>query len=269
MGKKDKLKRKREKDTEDNEGKAKKSKKEVDQSLNETEAIDTSRLETVNKPVTYLKKQEISNPEKRLIVVLEGAHLETVKSGKGFGLLNVDEHAGILRKHGRDFSSARPDITHQCLLMLMDSPLNRAGLLQVFIRTANNVLIEINPQTRIPRTFPRFAGLMIQLLHKFSIKASDSSVKLMKVIKNPITDHLPVGCRKILMSYGADRIVKADDIPIKGSEDPVCVIIGAIAKGAIKTDYNDENMCIGNYPLSAALTCAKITNAFEETWGVF
>ena len=34
----------------------------------------------------------------------------------------------------------------------------RAGLLQVYIRTSNNVLIEINPSTRIPRTFSRFAG---------------------------------------------------------------------------------------------------------------
>ncbi len=42
-------------------------------------------------------------------------------------------------------------------------------------------------------------GLMVQLLHKFSIKASDSSAKLLKVIKNPITDHLPVGCKKILV----------------------------------------------------------------------
>ena len=44
--------------------------------------------------------------------------------------------------------------------MLMDSPLNRAGLLQVYVHTAKNVLIEINPQTRIPRTFDRFCGLM-------------------------------------------------------------------------------------------------------------
>ena len=64
---------------------------------------------------------------------LESANLETVKTGKHFGLLNVDEHAGILRKNGRDFGSARPDITHQCLLMLLDSPLNRSGLLQVYI----------------------------------------------------------------------------------------------------------------------------------------
>lgn len=51
----------------------------------------------------------------------------------------------------------------QCLLMLLDSPLNRAGLLQVYIHTEKNVLIEINPQTRIPRTFARFCGLMGKL----------------------------------------------------------------------------------------------------------
>ena len=65
--------------------------------------------------------------------------------------------------------------------------------MQVYIRTANNVLIEINPATRIPRTFKRFAGLMVQLLHKYSITAAETSVKLMKVIKNPLSDHLPVG----------------------------------------------------------------------------
>ncbi len=48
----------------------------------------------------------------------------------------------------------------QSLLMLLDSPLNRAGLLQVYIHTEKNALIEINPQTRIPRTFTRFCGLM-------------------------------------------------------------------------------------------------------------
>jgi hypothetical protein len=36
---------------------------------------------------------------------------------------------------------------------------------------------------------------MVQLLHKYSITAAESSVKLLKVIKNPITDHLPPGER--------------------------------------------------------------------------
>jgi rRNA small subunit pseudouridine methyltransferase Nep1 len=43
---------------------------------------------------------------------------------------------------------------------LLDSPLNKAGLLQVYIHTTKNALIEVNPHVRIPRTFKRFCGLM-------------------------------------------------------------------------------------------------------------
>jgi rRNA pseudouridine-1189 N-methylase Emg1 (Nep1/Mra1 family) len=42
----------------------------------------------------------------------------------------------------------------------------RAGLLQVYIRTSNNVLIEINPATRVPRTFKRFAGQNQKISYK-------------------------------------------------------------------------------------------------------
>jgi len=213
--------------------------------------------------ITKVAKKE----EKRLIIVLENANLESCKVGKEFGLLNIDDHKGLLSRSGRDFSTARPDITHQCLLMLFDSPLNRAGLLQVYIRTANNVLIEINPATRIPRTFKRFAGLMVQLLHKYSITAAETSVKLMKVIKNPITDHLPAGCRKILMSYSADGIKRPSQL-VPESEEPICIVVGAIAKGAIETDYTEENISISNYPLSGAAVCSKLCDAFEQAWGI-
>jgi rRNA small subunit pseudouridine methyltransferase Nep1 len=80
--------------------------------------------------------------------------------GNKFDLLSASDHGNILRKNGRDGKNLRPDITHQCLLMLLDSPLNKAGKLQVFIRTQKNVLIEVNPQTRIPRVYNRFCGLM-------------------------------------------------------------------------------------------------------------
>lgn len=121
----------------------------------------------------------------RLIVVLEQACLETYKvssgsathsrgskeAGEKYALLNCDDHQKVLAKMGRDISEARPDITHQCLLTLLDSPLNKAGLLQVYIHTSKGVLIEVNPQVRIPRTFKRFSGLMVQLLHRLSIRS--------------------------------------------------------------------------------------------------
>ncbi|XP_064459694.1 ribosomal RNA small subunit methyltransferase NEP1-like [Ornithodoros turicata] len=209
----------------------------------------------------------IKSQEKRLIIILEKANLETVKVGKNFELLNCDDHIQIMRKHKKDPAFCRPDITHQCLLMLFDSPLNRAGLLQVYIHTEKNALIEINPQTRIPRTFKRFSGLMVQLLHKMCIRAGSGSVKLMKVIKNPVTDWLPVGCRKLGTSFHCSKLVHPRELVPK-AEEPVAIVIGAMAHGAVEVDYTEESFSISEYPLSAALTCSKICSSFEEAWGI-
>uniref|UniRef100_A0AAV2MC24 18S rRNA (pseudouridine(1248)-N1)-methyltransferase n=1 Tax=Knipowitschia caucasica TaxID=637954 RepID=A0AAV2MC24_KNICA len=191
--------------------------------------------------------------ERRLVVILEGASLETVKVGKTFELLNCDQHKNMIVKSGRNPGHIRPDITHQCLLMLMDSPLNRAGLLQVYIHTEKNALIEINPQTRIPRTFPRFCGLM------------DGPQKLLRMIKNPVSDHLPPGCPRISTSFSAGEAVCPRTLVPEG---PAAIVIGAFAHGAVNVDYAEKIVSISNYPLSAALTCAKMCSAFEEVWGV-
>ncbi|XP_035892193.1 ribosomal RNA small subunit methyltransferase NEP1 [Anopheles stephensi] len=218
-------------------------------------------------PAKHMNTSHIRANERRLIIVLEGAQLETVKVGQVFELLNCDDHLSIFRKNNRDPGSCRPDITHQSLLMLMDSPLNRAGLLQVFVKTEKNMLIEIDPQTRIPRTFKRFAGLMVQLLHKFSIKAADTQKKLMRIVKNPITNHLPVGCRKLAMSFSATQVQNAREL-VPEKNEPIALVIGAFAHGNLNLDYTEGSVSISNYPLSAALTCTKICSAFEEAWGI-
>ena len=170
--------------------------------------------------------------------------------------------------------------------MLLDSPLNRAGLLQVYIHTSKNVLIEVNPQTRIPRTYKRFAGLMgtwltikvffvhtqilfvhlVQLLHKMSIKAANGPMKLLKIIKNPVQDHLPVGCRKISTSFSAPKVSKPHDLVLPN--EPIAIAIGAMAHGKVEVDYSEEEVSISQYPLSAALACAKLCSAFEDVWGI-
>lgn len=157
-----------------------------------------------------------TNGPRRLFVVLEQACLEAYRVSKPsnsrngregeakYTLLNCDDHQGILAKTGRDIADARPDITHQCLLTLLDSPLNKAGRLQVYIHTVKGTLIEVNPHVRIPRTFKRFSGLMgqlmmftsffrprqltfldlaVQLLHRLSIRGVNGPEKLLKVIK--------------------------------------------------------------------------------------
>ena len=45
-------------------------------------------------------------------------------------------------------------------MAVLDSPLNKAGRMKVYIHTEKNVLIEVSSKCRIPRTFKRFSGLM-------------------------------------------------------------------------------------------------------------
>ncbi|GIY00948.1 ribosomal RNA small subunit methyltransferase NEP1 [Caerostris extrusa] len=185
----------------------------------------------------HIKKQD-----KRLIIILEMANLETVKDHE---LLNSEDHISMLKKR-KDGKLCRPDITHQCLLMLFDSPLNRAGLLQVFIHTEKNILIEINPQTRIPRTFKRFAALMVQLL--FKLKKLDLLMRFYYV-------YLRIGCKKFCTSFSATKVVRPRELV--PSDEPIAITVGAMAHGQVNADYAEETIAISQYPLSAAGTCSK------------
>lgn len=51
----------------------------------------------------------------------------------------------------------------------------------------------------------------MQLLQKFSIRATNGPEKLLKIIKNPITDHLPSDCRKIRLTETAKQCTDVGD----------------------------------------------------------
>ncbi|KAF5391891.1 hypothetical protein D9757_001636 [Collybiopsis confluens] len=229
----------------------------------------------------------------RLFVVLEQACLEAYRVSSGsksngkkgkegevkYTLLNCDDHQGILAKTGRDIADARPDITHQCLLTLLDSPLNKAGLLQVYIHTAKGVLIEVNPHVRIPRTFKRFSGLMVQLLHKLSIRGVQGSEKLLKVVKNPAIDHFPPDTYKITLSGDAPLkklstyLPTLFDPPAGSDRKPaknLAVFVGAMARGRddFADAYVDEKIGVSQYALSASVACGKFCCALEDLWDV-
>lgn len=87
------------------------------------------------------------------------------------------------------------------------------------------------------------------------------------MIKNPVTDHLPVGVKKLATSFSSKKITKCSDL-VPETEDPIVIVVGAMAHGSLNTDYTEETVSISNYPLSAALTCTKLCSAFEEAWGV-
>ncbi|QRW15846.1 ribosomal RNA small subunit methyltransferase mra1 [Rhizoctonia solani] len=233
---------------------------------NEEDAMDTSP-DRPTRPLPNSKRRVIpTNPtmvpvqatvprtpaqksnSRRLIVVLEQACLEAYKvssnSGNGrdakYALLNCDDHQGILAKTGRDIADARPDITHQCLLTLLDSPLNKAGRLQV--------------STFTPTEHSRRNG----------------SEKLLKVIKNPVTDHFPTNTYKITLSGDSQTVKLSNYLPTLPETHSIAVFVGAMARG--KDDFADaivdEKISISDYALSASVACGKFCCALEDLWDI-
>uniref|UniRef100_R7WBS5 Ribosomal RNA small subunit methyltransferase NEP1 n=1 Tax=Aegilops tauschii TaxID=37682 RepID=R7WBS5_AEGTA len=272
---------------EDDEGKGEEDGTEEDETVEVTEGIPV-----LPRPVDGRKRP-------RAIFVLERACLEVGKVGKTMQILNSDDHANYLRKHNRNPADYRPDIIYQALLAIFDSPLTKAGRLQaVYVRTEKGVLFEVKPNVRLPRTCKRFCGLMSQLLQKLSITAVGRREKLLNVIKNPVTQYLPVGSRKIgenlciilekvkylpvssgkltLMficclglSYSADKSVKLNDYVAEFSDDEALVfVVGAMAHGKIDSAYTDDQIQISSYPLSAAWCLGKICTALEQKWDI-
>jgi len=119
---------------------------------------------------------------------------------------------------------------------------------------------------------------MVQLLHKMKIKAAENGTTLMKVIKNPFSQHLPVGTHVYGMScqgllYTPAGLTKAL-VPINPNDEgtnQVCFIIGAMAAGHVTVDdhpYIEKMFSISEYPLSGATAINRILGAIENQWGI-
>ncbi len=102
---------------------------------------------------------------------------------------------------------------------------------------------------------------------KLRIRAAESSEILLKVIKNPITDHLPLGAPIVTCSEKS-RLVDLDEYCSSiGNKTPVFVV-GAISKGDVEIDYAEDSVSVSSYPLSAAVVCSKLCNSFEKVWDI-
>ncbi|CAH8589071.1 unnamed protein product [Heterobilharzia americana] len=116
---------------------------------------------------------------------------------------------------------------------------------------------------------------MVQLLHKLSIHAEGGNrEKLLKVVKNPISRHFPIGAPVIATSFSAKEQIKplqlAENTQKSGPQS-VVIVIGALAHGSIIEnckEFLQRTVSISNFPLSAAQTCSRICTAFEELWDV-
>lgn len=84
-------------------------------------------------------------------------------------LLDSSLHHTALTKCPEGERRGRPDITHLFVLLCLDSVLNTQRRLQTIVHTRNDDVIRIAPETRIPKNYPRFVGLMESLFEQGAV----------------------------------------------------------------------------------------------------
>jgi len=105
-------------------------------------------------------------------------------------LLDRSLHHAAMKKLENNEKRGRPDITHFVLLEALGSPLNKEGLLQIYVHTCNNYVITINPSARLPRNYNRFIGLMEQLFQQEKVPPEGETLLKLehKTLQNLLTD---------------------------------------------------------------------------------
>src|SRR5215831_16427591 len=101
-------------------------------------------------------------------------------------LLDRSYHHAAMQSSNLEFAwkRGRPDLVHFALIEALSTPLFLNNLLQVYVSTPRNQVVYIGKSLRIPKSYPRFEGLMIDLFKKHLIKEEKSNAPLLDLQDN-------------------------------------------------------------------------------------
>ena len=186
-------------------------------------------------------------------------------------LLDVSIHYQAMKELPDRFKRGRPDIIHITLLNLLESPLNKEGLLHVYVHTYNDLVIFIRPDIRLPKNYNRFVGLMEQLLVEGKVPP-DTETPLMYVKNLKLKDLIrSLDVEQTILLDEKGKYMRLRDIANKIFEKRSVVIIGGFQEGEFSDEtYNlaDEIISIYNKPLTTWIVASRIVEAYEESLGV-
>ena len=165
-------------------------------------------------------------------------------------LLDSSFHHPALKKLPDGERRGRPDIAHIVLVTAMDSILNLEGRLRVFLHTRNDDVIQVAPETRVPKNYTRFVGLIEDLFEKGEVAEEaplfhldrgvtlkDQFGRLVGPRRAFAEDGEPVNLRAAIAEIRGDLIAVVGGFPHGGFRSPVrelCNRVVAIHKEPLK-----------------------------------
>jgi len=185
-------------------------------------------------------------------------------------ILNSGLHHAAMRRLPDGDRRGRPDIAHMCLLLALDAPLNREGLLRVYVHTRQDRLITVNPSTRLPRVLNRFEGLLEQLFLAGEAPPGKPLLRLERATLKELIGRLR-SRKTITFSDRGQRKLMSEIYSGVSRDDDVCVVIGGFPSGDFLSDVgsiSDEQVCIDPEPLTAPTVVARAIYVYEESLGI-
>eukprot|EP00921_Rhytidocystis_pertsovi_P007640 GHVQ01012671.1.p1 GENE.GHVQ01012671.1~~GHVQ01012671.1.p1 ORF type:complete len:254 (-),score=19.24 GHVQ01012671.1:685-1446(-) len=100
----------------------------------------------------------------------------------------------------------RPDMVHQCLMSVLDSPLNKSGKLKTYIHTADMKCISVNKEFRIPRNWKLFEKVLVDFLTNpnGALQPEAESKPLLQIVEPPLTKHICPSSTTIVLNSIAE-----------------------------------------------------------------
>ncbi len=179
-------------------------------------------------------------------------------------LLDSSFHHPALQKFPEGERRGRPDIAHIVLVVALDSLLNLEGGLRIFVHTRNDEAIQLAPETRIPKNYSRFTGLVEDLFERGEVPEEKP---LLHLDREVTLEHLlaKLGGEAWAFAEGGEPLDLRTEFPRHG-EDLVAVI-GGFPHGDFRSPV--ARLCkrvvsIHPKPLKAWTTAAEVLIAYRR-----
>jgi rRNA small subunit pseudouridine methyltransferase Nep1 len=163
----------------------------------------------------------------------------------------------------------RPDIVHNTLLQVLETPLNWESQLRVLVHTQGDDLIRINPKVRLPKNYIRFVGLIEQLFAEKKVPSVNESLLTIEKCNLPTLVRKLRSSRVIAFSrLGKPASLKVVAAQTSQLKDPL-ILIGAFPRGHF-TPYTsrliDEIYSVDREPLDAWVVAGRFV--YDVEWAL-
>lgn len=180
-------------------------------------------------------------------------------------------HFAILSSNlKQDYKRARPDILHIILLNVLATPLFKNNQLKVFVHTINNQVIKIGDNLRIPKSYSRYEGLILDLFKNKKIISKDGCLLLELNDNLNFSDLLDKYIKPdVIIGLSTNGIFKNFEYVSKDLfefKNP-CIVIGGFPKGHFSKDIEsrlEKKYSISNLSLEAHIVISRLLYEFEK-----